>query len=297
MIRNTYQPPVPADFTDSAYPLPGQGRATAWACGSGNEVPQRVASRGLVAGTMKDTSSLYDRCRELFAAYPLAIQPVNRRGTMRSMILMLQDGNHDGYFVFTHDFSQPNPVYWVWSWPAGQVVDIKADSATDIPDAVANVIRQGVPIPRDGSLFAWTPGGSITSLLTVYTEYTPATPEPSWSVMPLADTAEEQWPPFTEDPLFGHWTWEGDPAGSIVSIDGLVAANPGAVFWVDTKAILGSDCCVVARDLSDLEGHTLPRGRYVYYRALQASKPVPSLDALLTDPGKIDLAPRFEPSA
>lgn len=246
---------------------------------------------------MKRPSSLYDRCRELFAAYPLAVQPVNRSGNMRSMILMLQDGNHDGYFVLTHDFSQPKSVFWVWSWPAGDVVDIEADDTADIPDAAANVVTRGVPIPRDGSLFGWTTRGAITSLIVVYTEYTSATPEPSWSVMPLAGAPEEQWPSFTEDPLFGHWTWEGDPAGSIVSIDELVAANPGAVFWVDTKAILGSDCCVVACDLSGPEGHTLRHGRYVYHQALQASKPVPSLGALLADPGKIDLAPRFERSA
>jgi hypothetical protein len=259
-------------------------------------VGQRVASRELVR-EMKRRSSFYDRCRDLFAAHPLAVQPVNRSGTMRSMILMLQDRNHDGYFVLTHDFSRPGSVFWIWSWPAGAVVGIEADRAADIPAAAANVVTRGVPIPRDGSLFGWSPGGIITALVVVYTEYTPATPEPSWSVMPLAGTPEEQWPPFTDDPLFGHWTWEGEPAGSIISIDGLVAANQGAVFWVDTKAILGSDCCAVTRDLTTPEGRTLRRGRYAYYQALQASKPVPSLNALLADPGRIDLAPRLERSA
>ena len=246
---------------------------------------------------MKRPGSLYDRCRGLFAAYPLAVQPVNRSRTMRSMILMLQDGNHAGYFVLTHDFSRPGSVFWIWSWPAGAVVDIEADRTADIPAAAANVVTRGVPIPRDGSLFGWSSEGTITALVVVRTEYTPATPEPSWSVMPLAGRPEEQWPSFTADPLFGHWTWEGDPAGSIVSIDELVTANPGAVFWVDTKAILGSDCCVVERDLSGPEGHTLRRGRYVCYQALRASRPVPSLGALLADPGKMDLAPRFERSA
>ncbi len=246
---------------------------------------------------MKRAGSLYDKCHERFAAYPLAVQPVNRSGTMRSMILMLQDGTHDGYFVLTHDFSQPESVFWLWSWPAGEVVDIEAGGTADIPDAAANAVTQGVPIPRDGSLFGWPQGGAITALVVVYTEYTQATPEPSWAVMPLAGIPEAQWPPFTGDPLFGHWAWEGDPAGSVVSIDEFVAANPDVVFWVDTKAILGSDCCVVARDLTGPEGHTLRRGRYVYYQALKASKPVPSLGALLADPGKMDLAPRFERSA
>lgn len=242
-------------------------------------------------------SSLYDKCRELFAGYPLAVQPVNRSGTMRSMILMLQDGAYQGYFVLTHDFSQPRSVFWIWSWPAGAVVEIDADGTADVPDRAANAVTAGVPIPRDGSLFGWSSGGTITALVVIYTEYTPETPEPSWSVMPLAGLPEAQWPPFTGDPLLGHWTWEGGPPGSIVAIDELVAKSPDTVFWVDTKAVLGSDCCAVACDLTTPEGHTLRRGRYAYYQALQASKPVPSLNALLADPGRIDLAPRLERSA
>jgi hypothetical protein len=146
-------------------------------------------------------------------------------------------------------------------------------------------------------LFGWSSGDTITALVLIYTEYTPESPEPSWSVMPLVDLPEAQWPPFTGDPLLGHWTWKGDPPGSIVAIDELVAKSPDTVFWVDTKAALGSDCCAVARDLTSPEGHTLRRGRYAYYQALQASKPVPPLNALLADPGRIDLAPRLERSA
>ena len=241
---------------------------------------------------MSRASYLYDKCHELFAAYPMAVQSVNPDGTMRSMILMLQDGAHDGFFVLSHDFSQDDSLFWIWSWPAGSVADI--DGTADIPDVAANAVTQGVPIPRDGSLFGWTPGGVITALVVIYTEYMPSSPEPGWAVMPLAGIPEVQWPPFTGAPLFGNWTWDGDPDGSIISIDELVAGNPETVFWVEAKAILGSDCCAVARDLTSPEGRTLRRGRYVYYQALRAGKPVPSLGALLADPGKIDLAPRFE---
>ncbi len=62
---------------------------------------------------------------------------------------------------------------------------------------------------------------------------------------------------------------------------------------MDTEAILGSGCCAVARDIKSPDGHTLRCGRYVYYQALQAAKPVPSLEVLLADTGKTDLAPRF----
>jgi hypothetical protein len=242
-------------------------------------------------------SSLYRKCHELFTEYPLAVKALRRSRAMCSVILMLQDGSHDGFFVLTHDFSRDASAFWIWSWPAGDVVVIEADGTQDVPDAATNAITQGMPIPRDGSLFGWTPGGAITALIVVYTEYSPATPEPSWAIMPLAGIPEAQWPPFAGDPLFGHWTWPGDPAGSIVSIDELVAESPDTVFWIDTKAILGSDCCAVARELTSREGHVLRRGRYVYYQALRADAPVPSLGALLADLGKIDLAPRLERSA
>lgn len=250
-----------------------------------------------MAPEMRCTSSLYRECHELFAAYPLAVQPANRSGTMRSIVLMLHDGADNGFFVLTHDFSREGSVFWIWSWPAGSVVEIELDSIAEIPDGVMSAVTQGVPIPRDGSLFGWATGGAMTALIVVYTKYTQATPEPGWSVMPLADIPEAQWPPFTGDPLFGNWTWEEGSAGSIVSIDELVAENPDTVYWVDTKAILGSDCCVVARDLTSPKGYTLRRGRYVYYRTLQSGGPVPPLGALLTDPGRIDLAPRLERSA
>jgi hypothetical protein len=68
------------------------------------------------------------------------------------------------------------------------------------------------------------------------------------------------------------------------------------VFWTDTGAILGSGCCAVAHDIRSPEGPMLQRGRYVYYQALRAGKPVPSLRVLLAATGKIDLAPRFRRS-
>ncbi len=246
-----------------------------------------------MASEMNHASSLYERCHELFATYPLAVQPVGRGGTMCSMVLMLQDGAYDGFFVLAHDFGRDKSLFWVWSWPAGSVVNIEADGTADIPAAAVNAVAQGVPIPRDGSLLGWVLEDTIAALVVVYAEYTTENPEPSWAVMPLAGIPEAQWPPFTGDPLFGHWSWERGKAGSTISLGDLVAETPDTVFWVDTKAVLGSDCCAVTRDLTVPDGHTLRRGRYVHYQALQACKPVPPINALLADPGKIDLAPRF----
>jgi hypothetical protein len=240
------------------------------------------------------TNSLYEASHELFTGYPLATRTVNRSGTVRSMVLMLQDGEDRGFFVLSQDRGDAKPSYSLWPWPAGDIVDIEVESSIDVPDVAVNAVTRGVPIPRDGSLFGWTGGDAISALIVVYAEYTPAYPEPGWAVMPLAGTPEAQWPPFTGEPLFGHWSWEQFQAGSIISLEGLIAETPDTVCWVDTKAVLGSDCCAVARDISTRAGHVLRHGCYVYFQALRAGKPVPSLKALLADPGKIDLAPRFQ---
>lgn len=242
----------------------------------------------------RHAGSYYAGCHNLFTDYPQAVQPVNRGGTMRSMVLMLQDGVQDGFFVLSQDSSESRSVFWIWSWPAGNVTAIEAGGPAAIPDAVASAVTQGVPIPRDGSLFGWTPGESVTALVVIYTEYTPATPVPGWAIMPLAGTAEEQWPPFTGGPLFGNWTWDRGPTGSVVSLEELVAENPDTVFWIDAKATLGSDCCAVARDLTSPAGYTLRRGRYVHYQVLRDGQPVPALGGLLASSGKIDIAARLE---
>ena len=170
-----------------------------------------------------------------------------------------------------------------------------ADSRT-VPDVAMNVVTHGVPIPRNGSLFGWVREDAITALVAVYADYTPASPQPGWAVMPLADVPERWWPPFTGERLFGHWSWEHCRAGSIVSLAETIAETSSTVFWADTKAIIGSDCCVVAHDITGPKGHMLRRGCYVYYQALLEGKPLPPLRELLADINTIDLAPRFRRS-
>ena len=88
----------------------------------------------------------------------------------------------------------------------------------------------------------------------VYTMSTPASPEPFCAVMPRAGVPEGEWPPFTEERLPGPWFWKDYWSRRIVSVVGLIAARPATVFWADTKADLGVDCCVVAQDLEDCCG-------------------------------------------
>ncbi len=239
---------------------------------------------------------IYETCHRLFTGYPLAARNVNGSGTARSMVLMLPDGDDTGFFVLSRGRDEGKPAYSLWAWPDGDIMDIEAHSGSTAPDLAVRAVTRGVPIPRDGSLFGWTWGAAITALIVIYAEYTPTYPEPGWAVMPLAGAPETQWPPFTGERLFGHWSWEEYRAGSIVSLDGLIAKTPDTVYWVDTKAALGSDCCVVSTDIGTPEGHVLQRGCYVYYQALREGRPVPPMKALLADPGKIDLAPQFQGS-
>jgi hypothetical protein len=215
------------------------------------------------------------------------------------MVLMLHSGDDVGFFVLSRDYSEGMPVYSLRPWHANGIVDIEADDGgaiRTVPDILVNAVTRGVPIPRHGSMFGWRCGNPVTALVAVYAKYTPSCPEPCWTVMPLVGIPEAQWPPFTGECLLGHWFWEHYRAGSIVSLGGLIAETPDTVFWADTEAILGWDCCAVAHDVSSREGFTLRRGRYVYYQALRAGKPVPSLSVLLSDICKTDLAPRFQRS-
>jgi hypothetical protein len=244
------------------------------------------------------TSSLYEVCHELFTGYPLAAEASDQGGQIvRSMVLMLRDGGGARFFVLGQESREGRPSYSLRPWGAAAVAEIEADDKAAVSDVVVNVVTHGVPIPQDGSLFGWTPGDAVTALVATYARYTPACPEPSWAVMPLAGIPETQWPPFTDEHLFGHWFWEYYRAGRVVLLDGLIAGNPDTVYWVATKAVLGSDSCAVARDITSLVGPTLQRGCYVYYEALQAGKLVPPLAALLADTGKIDLASRFRTSS
>ena len=239
------------------------------------------------------TSPLYERCQELFARYPLAIRAVNQRQTVRSMVLMLEDIR---FFVLSQDCSEGSPVYSLSPWRGCDRVDIEEDSADGFTKVDIKDMTHAVPIPRHGSLFGWRSGDTVTALVAFHADYTPTCWEPSWKVMPLAGTSEDCWPPFTREPLLGHWFWNHHWAGRIVSLGDLIAAKPDTVFWTDRKEVLGRDCCVVAHDITSPEGYTLRRGCYVYYEALRPDEPVPPpVKSLLADVGKVDLAPRFRP--
>jgi hypothetical protein len=239
------------------------------------------------------TNSLADACHALFARYPPAVTTATRSGTIRSMLLVLSDSVGARFFVLTYDGREGRPLYSLRQGGTTDSVAIEANGDTAVPEVVVNVVTHGVPIPKDGSLFGWRCGDSVTALLPVYATSMSASSDPFCAVMPRAGAPEVQWPPFTEERLPGHWFWEHYWARRIISVGGLIAETPATVFWANTKAALGTDCCAVAHDIDSCEGYTLRRGIYAYYKVLRAGTPIPSLAVLLADSGKVDLAPRF----
>ena len=245
---------------------------------------------------MVPASRAYLACRNLFNEYPLAVSAANHVPTIHSIVLMLGDDDDVRFFVLVRNNGTGGPTYTLCPWRGDGIVSITADG-DGVPDPAAEAVMRGVPLPQDGSMFGWTCQEIVTALIVVFARYTPETPVPAWSVMPLAGIPKAQWPPFTCEHLFGHWFWEHYQAGDIVSLDGFIAETPETFFWVDTQAILGSDCCVVARDIKTPEGRILRRGKYLTAAALQPGAAVPSLTELLADTSKIDLAPRFQADA
>jgi hypothetical protein len=236
-------------------------------------------------------SSHYRNCQELFTTYPMAVRTDNGSEAASSMVLMVHEG--PAFFVLRFYHESDNPVYSIGPWPAGDVEEITADGDPPVSGTLANVLTYSVPIPRDGSLFGWIHGDVVTALVVVYADESES-PVPSWAIMPLAGTPGWQWPPFTDEHFFGSWFWKHYGAGEVVCLGDLVAETPDTVFWVDTKTTIGSDCCVVERDITTSTGYVLRRGCYVYFQALRERKRVPPLEVLVADTGKVDLAPRYD---
>ena len=238
------------------------------------------------------TNSLYETCHQLFAEYPLAVEAADGDGGTRSMVLMLQNDTDAEFFVLQSDPSHAQASFSLFPWRAAGIAEIGPCRAA-VSDLAASALGQGVPIPRNGSLFGWVCDDAVNALVGIRARYTPEYPLPSWAVMPLAGSPAERWPPFTGERLLGNWFWEYYRAREIVLLDALIARTSQVVFWVDARAVLGADCCVVARDIRSTEGYTLPRGCYVYDETLASRRKVPPPDVLLADPGKTDLAPVF----
>src|SRR5579862_5873954 len=90
--------------------------------------------------------SVYEACAELFADYPLAVRVADWEGTVRSMVLMLQDGGDPRFFALRHDRGDGRPFYSLSPWRTGIVANVEADADVQ-PDWVATVVTKSVPLP------------------------------------------------------------------------------------------------------------------------------------------------------
>ena len=226
------------------------------------------------------TKTMHERCADLFASYPLAADD-------GAMTLMTEDGRDAKFFILYRD----GRSYSLRQRRTTGAFGIGAET-WDIPAWVTDAITHGVPLPEDGSLFGWKPGRDITAMVAIYTQYTPESPEPCWSSMPLAGIPEKQWPPFTGERFFGPWFWDHYRAGRIVSLASLIKGSQRMIFWVPTERASAAGCIAVRADVSG-KGGVLRQGAYVYFEDLRASKPGVPLSDLLAGSGKTDLAPRF----
>jgi len=171
---------------------------------------------------MVPASRAYLACRYLFNEYPLAVSGVDHIPAMHTMVLMLCDGEQVRFFVLMRIRSRSRTDYTLSPWRATGAVEIAADGG-EVPELVANVVEQGIPVPRDGSLFGWAYQEIVTALIVIYASYRPDSPVPVWSVMPLVGTPESQWPPFSIERFFGRWFWKDLQAGNIVGAAALRA--------------------------------------------------------------------------
>lgn len=219
-----------------------------------------------------ETRSVEERCDDLFAAYPLALQTAEG-GSLMTLIL-------------------PGPVFAMiarWDAEAGgstYVLSVEERDSLTLEQAAAT----GVPLPRPGTLLGYAAGDRITALVVFYTDNEPL---PAYSVMPNTAEHADRWPPFTGEPVVGRWLWDCVEQDRLINLGPVLASAPGAVFWAPTGPEIGSDCCVVATGL-EAEYATLPNGVFAYSELLRTDRGViPSLEALLARPDLTDLASRF----
>jgi hypothetical protein len=206
---------------------------------------------------------------------------------------MMRASGDAKFYVLTAECEAGVSSYVLRPWRSAGAIEIDANGQSTEPDKAGDIVTNGVPMPRDGSLFGWNSRNEILTLIVFYAEYTPVTPEPGWAVMPRAGTAQLQWPPFTEQAYFGDWFWDYFRSGSVISLDNSIAETSETVFWIDTEEALGWDSCAVAQDVRLPGELVLPRGLYVFYPVLSSGRKVPSLDTVLCFQGKLDLGPTF----
>jgi len=237
-------------------------------------------------------AAAFAACLGLFRRYPLAVTPHDADGASRSMVLMSRAGGAAGFYVLTQ---AGDDLFVICSWDRRDGVSQGIRPRDPVPGAIHQVITGGMPVPRDGALLGWVTDSQVTALLSVHCRQ-PATwehpvPAPEIRVMPMAGTAELEWPAFTASPLGDGRLWEHVQWGEIVDIAPLVTGTAGRAFWVpspDSRSPRHG--FIVIRDNVRADGYWLPAGVYMDHWTLRAGIAAPPAGCLLTLPGVVDLA-------
>ena len=240
---------------------------------------------------MTSTSTMHEACGHLLESFPEAVEAYTEPRGMKAMTLIVADGGGYQFFRLSHE-GQGKP-YVLHEWRGPCVAEVTAGGKYLGPGEWHPALTAGVPVARSGSLWGWVRDGAVTTLVASYGP-TKLYPEPTFTIMPHAGIPECNWAPFCAEPLFGAWFWEHYHAGTIVSLGDLIAAAPGAVFWADTVATLGSGLIAVTDDVASPVGWTLPVGLFAYYQVLRDGVPLPDPGELFAAGVTTDLAPRFK---
>ena len=230
---------------------------------------------------MVRTTSLYEACQELFTEYPLAARAADHSDAIRSMVLVLREDEDARFFLLSRDCGDGAARYSLCPWPGGDAVDIEADEGVPVPDVVAKAVtpRPAPPswlhVRMDARGYHHRTGRGLHGVRC------------GQAAAPLDGDATRVGTPKSgvatlhRQALFRELVLGVLPGRGHRFLGGVIAASANTVFWVNTQAILGSDCCIVARDIGGPGRRTLQRGCYAYSEVLRAGKRVPSLAALL----------------
>lgn len=239
------------------------------------------------------SAAVIAECKQLFAAYPLAVTCDSADGS-RSMVLMDWAAAGGSCFFILTQVGEGLFVIRPWS---RQEIGREIGPGEAAEDVIARVIATGMPIPHDGALLGWVPDRQVTAILSVHSSHQPgsgsAVPGPEIRVMPMAGTCGLDWPPFTASPLADGRLWDYLERGQIVDVVPLLTGSAGRAFLVPSPNGLsptgGVRCVVVTGDLP-AEEHWLPAGVYMDHWLLSEGLPAPLAGQLLALPGTVDLA-------
>lgn len=234
------------------------------------------------------TPTPWGRCSALFAAYPEAAWHVAARRLRGPQAILIKDPDADRrYWQVTRHLRDRGPaVFQVRSrnWRGHETTIETGTPEAAVPAELTGPLAAGLPVPRDGALYACAPGGGeATALMTFATDPGRVRDDPHFAVLVRGTAAPGSWPPFTRERVFGAWFWQARQAGLIVPVWPALTRLPGRVY--KTRGRIAVD-----GDLRLPGGLVIREGVYLHPAEAAAPSPLPTARELLSDPSRLDLA-------